>query len=1119
MDKRNAQSREDSHRSLPVAARLADGCWVGSALGKAVRRFLSAGLVVAGLFWVPLRGAVPTAAELEFFEARVRPLLAEHCYQCHSAKANPVFAKLYLDSPQGLRRGSESGPVVVPGKPGESRLIRAVRGELLQMPPTGKLADDQIATLAKWIEMGAPWPREEAEPAAGPASGFDLEARKDAHWAWHPVEAVAPPKVKDNAWPVNEVDRFMLARLEAEGLTPAKEADRATLLRRLSFGLTGLPPTPEQIAGFVNDDEPKAYERLVDRLLASSRFGERWARHWMDLVRYSESHGSEGDPDVPGAWRYRDYLIRALNDDVPYDQLVREHLAGDLLAKPRWSTDGKTNESILGTAHFRMVEHAFQPVEPLEDRVKWTDNQVDVFSKAFQGLTVSCARCHDHKFDAISQKDFYSLYGTFYGARPIQATIDNPKDLNIHREELAALKGRIKDRLADAWVNAAHDLEVRLTYEQDGAIKKALEEAACDEESPLAAWELLRGREGDELASGWERLSSRWREEVDARAKFNAEQFETTWELGGEDYARWLRYGVGMPKSAAGPGEFFVRPSGDQVVSGIYPSGVYTHLLTPKHNGILQSPRFKIEHDSISFRVLGGNVGAVQLIIENYAVPRGGIYNQRFDLTDDEMQWVRWDTTYWKGFTGYIEFATLCDYTHRKRTPAPLFDGRSYFGADRVVFHNNDETPREVALPVRHLLDGEAPSSREELAGRFSEVLVAAVEAWRDGVLTDEQAAYLDYFARRDLLPTSLGQLVSLQPLVAEYRRMEAEVPIPRRAPGLLEEASPDHPLFMRGNHKNPGEAIPRRFLTALGGEPLGDPREVRLHLAEEVANPRNPLTARVAVNRVWRHLFGEGIVRTVDNFGKLGAEPTHPELLDYLADQFIKEGWSIKKMVRLLATSRAYRMSSRPSEKAEAEDPENKLLQHAHIRRLEAETIRDAILAVSGELKPDMFGPSVTTYYAHETGQAKGDKAKGPLDGEGRRSVYLEVRRNLTHPFLEVFDVPKPSTTRGYRDVTNVPAQSLTLMNSPFVIEQAGKWADRIVNGDDAEPRARIGRMFLTALGRAPDADELDTAQTFLGKLATEHNVAAADITRNRQVWRDLAQALFNFKEFIYIR
>ena len=1110
------------------------GVFFESLLGRAVRMLLLplrntlaqvyfSGLVCAlvVLHSAPLAvasGAAPTAAQIEFFETDVRPLLAEHCYQCHSSKAKPVFAKLHLDSPGGLARGSESGPVVVPGKPDESRLIQAVRGELMQMPPTGKLAAGKIATLVEWVEMGAPWPAEEDQASESAASEFDLETRRQAHWAWHPVRPSSPPKVRKREWPLNDVDRFVLRKLEAEGLTPAKEADRYTLLRRLSFALTGLPPTPEEIDAFVNDRSPRAYGRLVDRLLESPRFGERWARHWMDLVRFSESHGSEGDPDVPYAWRYRDYVIRALNEDVPYDQLLREHIAGDLLSDPRWSLDGKTNESMLGPAHFRMVEHAFQPVEAWEDRVKWTDNQIDVFSKAFQGLTVSCARCHDHKFDAISQKDFYSLFGTFYGARPIQTTIDNPEHLNVHREELAALKQKIRGELADAWIDAARLLKVRLTFEQDAAIRKALEEAACDEESPLAVWELSRGRDAGGLEAVWTRLREHWRQEISARKEFNKANFDQVWRPGGEDYRAWLRYGTGMPETPAGPGEFFVQPNGDRVVEGIYPSGVYTHLLTPKHNGILQSPRFRIEHDSISFRVLGGNVGAVQLIIENYAVPRGGIYGQRHDLLDDEMKWVRWDTTYWKGFTAYLEFATVDDYTHRKTKPAPLPDGRSYFGVDRVVFHNNDETPREVIPPIAHLLQGEPPSSREELAGRYGDTLIEAVEAWRRGALTEEQASYLDYFVRRDLLPRSMGQLVELQPLVAEYRRLEGEVPIPRRAPGLLDEAAPDQPLLIRGDYKKPRDVVPRKFLTALGGEPFDDPRTVRLKLAEEVTDSRNPLTARVAVNRIWQHLFGHGIVRTVDNFGKLGSPPSHPELLDFLADHFVKEGWSIKKMIRFLATSRAYRMSSAASEKALAMDPENRLLQHANVRRLEAEEIRDAVLAVSGELKPEMFGPSVTTYYAHETGQAKGDKKKGPLDGEGRRSVYLEIRRNLTNPFLEVFDAPKPSTTRGQRDVTNVPSQSLTLMNSPFVIEQARKWAERTVGASNGS-RERIGRMFARALGRVPDSDEVDRAQTFVAKLAAEHDVIPDDVAGDRRIWQDFAHALFNFKEFIYIR
>ena len=345
-------------------------------------------------------------------------------------------------------------------------------------------------------------------------------------------------------------------------------------------------------------------------------------------------------------------------------------------------------------------------------------------------------------------------------------------------------------------------------------------------------------------------------------------------------------------------------------------------------------------------------------------------------------------------------------------------------------------------------------------------------------------------------------------------------MPVARRAPGLLDESAPEQALLIRGNHNSPGDPVPRRFLTAAGGASFGnDARMVRVHLAEAVTRPESPLTGRVIVNRIWQHLFGQGIVRTVDNFGKLGEPPSHPELLDYVADRFVQDGWSIKKMVRLLATSQAYQMSSAASEKSRQTDPGNKLLQHANVRRLEAEAIRDAILAASGELKQDMYGPSVRTYYAHDSGKAKGDKQKGPLDGDGRRSVYLEVRRNVTNPFLDVFDVPKPSTTRGQRDVTNVPAQSLTMMNSPFVIEQAEKWSQQLVAEGPSGEHEKIKQVFLRSLGRPPTTRELDKADSFLMTLADEHQVAREDIQTNALLWQDFAQAVFNFKEFIYIQ
>ena len=336
----------------------------------------------------------------------------------------------------------------------------------------------------------------------------------------------------------------------------------------------------------------------------------------------------------------------------------------------------------------------------------------------------------------------------------------------------------------------------------------------------------------------------------------------------------------------------------------------------------------------------------------------------------------------------------------------------------------------------------------------------------------------------------------------------------------------PHQPLLIRGSHKNPGTPVPPRYLEAFHGNPYDDPRTVRPRLADAVTDPANPLTARVIVNRLWYYVFGRGIVPTVDNFGKLGEKPSHPELLDYLAARFLDEGASIKSMLRLLVTSEAYRRAAEPSEEAAEKDPSNALLQHMPIRRLEAEAIRDAMLAVSGQLDPTMYGDSIKTYYVQlatlddpNSAQAKGDKDRGPLDGDRRRSVYLEVRRNVMNPFLEVFDAPKPTGARGRRDITNVPAQSLTMMNSPFVILQSEKWAEALVAGGETNSRERVAGMFVRALGREPSSAELDKSRTFLAALADEHEVAPDVALLSQPVWRDFAQAIFNFKEFLYIR
>ncbi len=1121
----------------------------------------------------PTGQAPPPAEQAEFFETTIRPLLADNCHACHSARVETPFGGLRLDSREGLLAGGDSGPAIVPGRPAESALVQRLHGRPMLMPPTGPLAAEDIAALTRWVGMGAPWPAATMAAAGAdppdPSAPFDLPERRRTHWAWHPVKAAEPPAV-DDPWPVTPVDRFVLAALDDAGLRPAPDADRTALIRRLSFDLRGLPPTPAEIARFAGDDSPTAWADLVDRYLESPHFGERWARHWMDLFRYSESHGSEGDPDIPFAWRYRDYLIRAFNDDIPYDRLIREHLAGDLLPDPRLDADSRTNESMIGPANFRLIEHGFQPVDPWEDRVKWTDNQVDVASKAFLGLTVSCARCHDHKFDAISQKDYYAFFGTLYGARPTMRAIDSAAVLETSRDALAALKADIRERLAAAWSTAAESVGATLlamlepeagdAAGEDGAedaeVPATVAGGADEETAPdptdggvLAAWRALAEVEPDDFLGAWSDLRAHWETEIAARERFNAERFEPAWDLRGPDYAAMIGHGTGRTEAPSRPGEFTVEQRGDLLLNGIYPGGAYTHLLSTKHPGVIQTPRFRIDSDFISFRVMGGDLSFVQLIIENYSVPRGGIYHLRHSPKSDEMSWVQWDTEFWKGFTTYIEFATQDDATRfqldpedsrLRHRPTRRGDGRSFIGASRIVFHDAPGTPRETVTPVLSLFGepgaavpppgagapplagsaapGDGPASHEELAALIGRRLVAAVAAWRDDRLTEQQAVFLDEFVRADLLPRSLEALVELRAPVAEYRLLERDVPVARRVPGVIDEAAPDQPLLVRGSHRNLGDAVPRGFLTAVDNRPYPAPGLVRLHLAEAIADADNPLAARVAVNRVWRHLFGYGIVRTVDNFGRLGDPPSHPGLLDHLASEFLDDDWSIKRLVRRLVLSRTYRMSSQASARAAEVDPTNRLLQHANLRRLDAEAIRDAMLSISGRFDPTMFGPSVPVHYAARRGLTEGDPDNGPVDGAGRRSVYQEIRRNAHNPFLEVFDLPKPATTRGQRDTTNVPAQSLALLNSPFVIGQAAEWGRRLAEGEATSVDGRVAHMFVKALARPPTEAERARVEDYLTTVAADRGVDRTLLLYDAAVWQDVAHSLFNLKEFIFI-
>ena len=432
-----------------------------------MKRIAAILLVLSSLALTRLHGATtqPTPAQLDFFEQRIRPMLVNECYECHGAQKQK--GKLRVDFRDGLLKGGDSGPAIVAGDAKKSLLVQSIRHDDPDsaMPKDRpKLSDAVIADFVKWINDGAPDPRDQpASETTAASAGWQatFTARKD-WWSFKPVQKVAPPAFTNTAWSSHPVDQFLLAKIEERGLQPAAPADRRTLLRRLTFTLSGLAPTTDEVRAFLDDTSPDAYAKVVNRLLASPRFGEHWARHWMDLMRFAETHGSEGDPEIPNAWRYRDYLIRAFNTDVPWDQLIREHLAGDLVPKPRWNETEGINESLLGLAHFRLVEHGFNPVDTLDEQIKTVDSQIDVVSKAFQGLTTSCARCHNHKFDPISERDYYALHGIFASVRPTQLTIDQPARLRVHRDELEKLKGAIKVEMAKAWEKSASELTTHL---------------------------------------------------------------------------------------------------------------------------------------------------------------------------------------------------------------------------------------------------------------------------------------------------------------------------------------------------------------------------------------------------------------------------------------------------------------------------------------------------------------------------------------------------------------------------------------------------------------------------------------------------------------------------------
>ncbi|MAT13968.1 MAG: hypothetical protein CMJ46_01710 [Planctomyces sp.] len=1016
------------------------------------------------------------SAQVEFFETHIRPVLVDRCYVCH--ESGNAEGGLQLDYRQAVQKGGDSGALFNFKEPAQSLLVKVLKHEVegLEMPQgEDQLDDETIAHFVSWIKMGAPDPREAPTGAASPVSPWENTFKeRQQWWSFQPVTAPVVPEL-NGAVSDHPIDRFIQQKLEEQDLAAASPADQRTLIRRLSLVLTGLPPTPEEIDYFLADESPDAYERLVDGYLNSKRFGERWARHWMDWVRYTDTHGSEGDPPIPYAYRYRDYLIRAINADIPYDQLVREHIAGDLLPDPRTNAELGINESAIGTAHWRMVFHGFAPTDALEEKVRFTDDQINVYSKAFLGLTVSCARCHNHKFDAISQADFYALYGILDSTRPATIDINTPEFQQHYQPELTKLKSELKTELVTLWQSEVESIAERLETLDLSTIN------TNDRRELLHVWKQLAPHtDKTDFDTAWNIVEVGYRSEQNHIQRHEDRDYYRRWKFADTgDYHAWHRDGNGLAAHPSPPGEFAVTSAGEKIITGIQPAGVYSNRLSEKHRGVLSSPRFHLDQKyDIYFRTVGDQNALNRYAVQHY--PRSGTVYPVHRMNKGEWHWSKFAVDYWTGDDIHLEVTTAEDQ--------PILttgNERSWFGLrEVVVVEQGTEAPPaydlEYLQPIFAALNGQPLNSSADVARAIQTAAESAVTSWQEDKLTDAQAFFLDHLLDAKLL-SNTPQNERLKQLLTEYRDLEQQVPTPTRVPGLLETDVVNQPLMVRGNHKQLNEEVPRRFLDAVDASPYDDNDSGRLELAEDTVRADNPFTSRVIVNRLWHYVFGAGLVRTPDNFGQLGEQPTHPELLDFLATRFVNDGWSMKKMIRLMVTSDTFKRAATPSEMALELDPENHFWSHAMLRRLEAEAIRDTILAVSGQLDLSMFGPGYK-----------------PNQSETKRSVYGLIKRNDLDSFLATFDAPTPFATKGNRDVTNVPGQSLTMLNDPFVIESAKKWI-RMIEEEypDLPAEKRIDLMFEQALGRPPTDLEKTRSLSFLNAIQSDYQSQRTEFAR----------------------
>ena len=1127
-------------------------------------RFLGLGLI--GIVWMGLVtvAVADDAADADFFETKVRPLLHAKCLECHGSEKPK--AGLSLASRDEILQGGESGPAAISGKPEES-LIAEVIGyrNVVQMPPKSKLPDSEIAILTDWIRRGLPWPNSKpSTPAPAVATVTEFTDEQKAFWAFQPVKREPPPEVTNEAWVRSPIDRFILSELETHGLSTSREADKRTLVRRVTLDLIGLPPTPDEVAEFVADTSPDALEQLVDRLLSSPRYGERWGRHWLDVARYADSNGLDENLAYANAFRYRDYVVKSMRVDKPYDRFLLEQIAGDLLPSTPENSVGSSPSSdafdgLIATGFLCLGAKMLAEDDPVKMQMDIIDEQVDTIARAVMGLTMGCARCHDHKFDPLSTEDYYGLAGVFKStqtmdtftvvARWHERPLASPADLQqreslqqlakVQKEALDKLRRDATDFVLDQARQQSGSYLLAATRESQLAALLSSAKPRGDQPNPqqipgaifLEAEDYTRGnvlKDKDNYGKEIGVLVNRGESPNFVEYDLNVEQAGT--------YQFELRYAA----AASRPVKTFVNQrliksdSAAKVTGSWTPDGQAWFVecfvtLNAGGNSIrLEQPDFFPHIDKLLLTPVESDHAAFQSIP---IVATNGT-NKGTDLLPSlTRQWSK-----------AIEAS--------KADPKSILTAWNQFTA-------TGRLTVDPAIPengVARLLGASQPTSLSELSQRYDQLFASARAAWtslknseagKDAksfddpvldaayrLLMDPEGPFDDPADIETVFPAEAQ--AKLKADREELARREAAVPKFPETMAVAESTPENLKIHLRGSHLTLGRQVPRKLPKILTGSMSGDANSThelhegsgRLELAQWLTSPQHPLTSRVMVNRIWQWHFGQGLVRSPDNFGRLGERPSHPALLDWLASEFSgshsrgersPRDWSLKSFHRALLATATYRQSTGHEATAALADPENRLLWRFHRQRMDVEVLRDSLLAISGQLDETPGGTMLTTPNRnYVTSTANVNPA---IYNSNRRSIYLPVVRSALYEVFTAFDFADPSTLAGQRDQTTVAPQALFMMNSEFVLDQVQPLAQQLLARSDLDEAARTKALYQLAYGRDPSTTEVSRAAGYLAKLRYSlEQTGVAGTEANVRAWVSLCRAILSANEFVYV-